>query len=138
LIDYLDALRTATAGRTNYLADPRLQRTCLFPLYFTMPPDGMADFADGYYRGELRPMPNTVYPYVRTGSASARDHLFLSVFLIRPAQVTPGAVWIRMQDGLALKHAAHSIRIVADVSRHILTAADPESGWLSKIDYGSR
>lgn len=55
LIDYLDALRTATGGKVDHLSDPRLRRTCWFPIFFTMPPDGLADFADGYYRDAFRP-----------------------------------------------------------------------------------
>lgn len=55
LIHYLDALRTATGGAINHLHDQRLRKTCWFPLYFALPPDGMTDFADSSYAWGLTP-----------------------------------------------------------------------------------
>ncbi len=57
LVEYLDILRSATGGQLDYLKDERLQKTCWFPLYFTMPSGGIANFADGLYSWTPPPIP---------------------------------------------------------------------------------
>ena len=49
LVEYLDVLRNATAGKLDYLSDERLRTTCWFPLYCCMAAGGIANFADGQY-----------------------------------------------------------------------------------------
>ena len=72
--------------------------------------------------GDYKPMPNTLYLYIRTQSGSARDHLFLSAFLIRPTPMAHDAAWVRMKDGVALATRGRSVQ-------GTLTVAEPESGW---------
>ena len=64
LVEYLDILRTATAGKLDYLADERLRRTCWFPLYCTLARDGIANFADGSYNWSA-PLPFAAVAAVR-------------------------------------------------------------------------
>jgi len=57
LVQYLDVLYTATAGEHDFLGDPRLRRTCWFPLYCAVSPCGTVPFGDGYYdRGDTYPV----------------------------------------------------------------------------------
>lgn len=48
------------------------------------------------------PMPNTIYPYVRTAAGSATHHVFLSAFAFRPG-TTPGTIhWSQTTGGVNL------------------------------------
>lgn len=69
LVEYLDILRTATAGKRDYLADERLRHTCWFPLYCTLARGGIANFADGDYRG------NAPLPFAAVASVRRDPHM---------------------------------------------------------------
>ena len=46
---FFSIVRSATAGRVDYLDDDRLKNTGYFPIYTAMAPNGRADFSDASY-----------------------------------------------------------------------------------------